>query len=165
MWHQHYAQKPHDQADGSDQRGLAESEPPLPGHPSLTWTARSHSPLSDFSWRPLSYRWQSCGLAGGRWSPDTTGELLLEQQHDAIDPFLKKSFLGVGRGVGERETQVSSRREWEPVYEKHPKLSALSRVTHARESARPSWRGRAPFPQSRMPASIEEFNKAKCMYV
>jgi hypothetical protein len=34
-----------------------------------------------------------------------------------------------------------------------------------RESARPSWRGRAPFPQSRMPASIEEFNKAKCMYV
>ncbi len=24
---------------------------------------------------------------------------------------------------------------------------------------------RAPFPQSRMPASIEEFNKAKCMYV
>ncbi len=25
-------------------------------------------------------------------------------------------------------------------------------------------RGRAPFPQSRMPASIEEFNKAKCMY-
>lgn len=59
---------------------------------------------------------------------------------------------------------MSSRREWEPVYEKHPKLSALSRVTHARESARPPWRGRAPFPQSRMPASIEEFNKAKCMY-
>jgi hypothetical protein len=59
---------------------------------------------------------------------------------------------------------VSSRREWEPVYEKHPKLSALSRVTRARESARPSWRRRAPFPQSRMPASIEEFNKAKCMY-
>ena len=31
---------------------------------------------------------------------------------------------------------MSSRREWEPVYEKHPKLSALSRVTHARESER-----------------------------
>ena len=124
MWHQHYAQKPHDQADGSDQRD-AESEPQLPEHPSLTWTALNHSPLNDFSRRPLSYRWQSCGLAGGR-SPDTTGELLLEQLHDAIDPFLKKSFLGVGEGVGDRETQVSSRREWEPVYEKHPKLSALS---------------------------------------
>ena len=60
---------------------------------------------------------------------------------------------------------MSNRREWELIYEKHPKLSALSRVTHARESVRPSWRGRAPFPQSRMPASIEEFNKAKCMYV
>jgi len=24
---------------------------------------------------------------------------------------------------------------------------------------------RAPFPQSRLPASIEKFNKAKCMYV
>jgi hypothetical protein len=59
---------------------------------------------------------------------------------------------------------MSSRREsWEPVYEKHPKLSAFSRITNARESARSSWRGRAPFPQSRMPASIEEFNKAKCM--
>ncbi len=31
---------------------------------------------------------------------------------------------------------MSSRRECEPVYEKHPKLSALSRVTNARESAR-----------------------------
>jgi hypothetical protein len=52
--------------------------------------------------------------------------MLLEQQRDTIDPFLKKSFLGVGGGVGDRETQVSSRREWEQVYEKHPKLSALS---------------------------------------
>ncbi len=33
-----------------------------------------------------------------------TEDLLLEQQHDAIDSFLKKSFLGVGRGVRERET-------------------------------------------------------------
>ncbi len=46
---------------------------------------------------------------------------------------------------------MSSRREWEPVYEKHPKLSALSRITNARKSARPSWRGG------------RHFHKAECL--
>ena len=46
---------------------------------------------------------------------------------------------------------MSNRREWELIYEKHPKLSALSRVTHARESVRPSWRGG------------RHFHKAECL--
>ncbi len=48
---------------------------------------------------PLAVLW-------ARWrqaEPDTTEDLLREQQHEAIDPFLK-NFLGVGRGVEDSET-------------------------------------------------------------
>ena len=102
--HQHYARNPRGRADGSDRRRDAESDLPSPGRPFPVQAPLNHKQLSRSSRRPRSCRWQCCGLAGGRRSPDTAEDQLKKQQRNAVDSLLKKNFLGRGRVVRERET-------------------------------------------------------------